>query len=522
MLKTSLPRQLLILSCVLLSGCAEFRNWMHNGHKVGPDYARPAAPIAEQWIDFNDPRVISDAHQVDDAAWWTTFGDPTLDNLMRTSFSQNLTLRAASMRVLEAQSQRAIASGLRLPQFQEAFGQYQRIQASTAGNSLGIGALPFRAFDHWSTGFNASWEIDMWGRIRRNLESADANLDASVEDYDDVLVTLLAETALAYTEMRTFEQRLVYARANVEAQQGSLKYEENRLAAGQNMALDVAQAQSNLAQTQALIPVFEKGQRLANNRLCVLLGTPPRDLRREIGPGPIPHTGPEVVVGIPADLLRRRPDVRRAERQVAIQSAQIGVLVADLFPTFTINGSLNWQAQNFSDMFSSAANAGNIGPSFNWNILNYGRIMNNIGAQDARFQESAIMYQQTVLEANAESEDAIVCFLESQMQVKALATSVDALERSMKLTLLRKEVGEIDYNRVYILERALTEQQDNLASAQGEVAKSLIRIYKALGGGWQIRLQYDGGDHELLDLPAPPEAGRIDPIPDVLVAPESP
>ncbi|MDP6720666.1 MAG: hypothetical protein QGF59_18530, partial [Pirellulaceae bacterium] len=150
MLKASLPRQLLILSCVLLSGCAEFRGWMHNDFKVGPDYAKPAAPIAEQWIDFNDPRVISDAHQADDAAWWTAFGDPALDHLMRTSFSQNLSLRAASMRVLEAQSQRAVAAGLLLPQFQEAVGQYQRIQISNAGNSLGIAALPNRAFDNWS------------------------------------------------------------------------------------------------------------------------------------------------------------------------------------------------------------------------------------------------------------------------------------------------------------------------------------------------------------------------------------
>lgn len=339
-----------------------------------------------------------------------------------------------------------------------------------------------------------------------------------------MLVCLLAETALAYTEMRTFEQRIVYARANVASQEGSFRYAKTRFDNGATSELNVTQTKSNLAQTQALIPVLEKGQRLANNRLCVLLGTPPRDLLPGIGPGQIPQAAAEVVVGIPADLLRRRPDVRRAERQVAIQSAQIGVLVADLFPTFTINGSVNWQAQKFSAMFSPAANAGNIGPSFNWNILNYGRIRNNIRAQDARFQELAITYQQTVLEANAETEDAIVCFLESQAQVKALADSVTALKRSVEIVTTQEREGEGDYNRIYVLVSDLVQQQDQLASAQGEVANSLIRIYKALGGGWQIRLDGHGPypiDDEVLPAPTPPRAGNVE-VPQVLVTPDLP
>lgn len=525
MLKATSPRYLLVLSCVVLSGCAEFGNWLHNDFKVGPDYFKPAAPIADQWIDFNDRRVISDAHYVDDAAWWTAFGDPGLDHLMQVSFSENLSLRAASMRVLQAQSQRAIAAGFLLPQSQEAFGNYQHIQLSAAGNSLGLpqAALP-RTLDFWSTGFNASWELDVWGRIRRDLESANANLDVSVENYDDVLVMLLAETALAYTEMREFEQRLAYARANVETQKGSLALAQSRFNNGAVSELDVTQARSNLAQTEALIPVLAKGLRLANNRLCVLLGTPPRDLRPEIGPGPIPETSSEVVVGIPADLLRRRPDVRRAEREVALQSAQIGVAVADLFPTFRINGTLSWSAQEFSDLFSSAANGGNIGPSFNWNILNYGRIMNNVRVQDARFQELAIKYQQTVLEANAETEDAIVSFLETQEQVKSLAESVTASERSVELALTQYREGAIDFNRVFNLESTLVQQQDQLAIAEAEVATSLIRIYKALGGGWQIRLQQHGAAPvapELIRVPEPPEAGIIEEN-EELVAPESP
>ena len=229
--------------------------------------------------------------------------------------------------------------------------------------------------------------------------------------------------------------------------------------------------------------------RLAINRLCLLLGTPPRDLYAVFGEGRIPTSSPEVIVGIPAELLRRRPDVRRAERQVAAQSAQIGVAVAELFTAFTINGSLNWQSKKFANLFTSAANAGSIGPAFNWNVLHYGRIRNNIQFQDARFQELAINYQQTVLNANVETEDAIVCFLQSQQQAKALGEAVQATVESVEIVMSQYREGAVDFNRVFNLQSALVQQQDRLAIAEADVASSLIRIYKSLGGGWQIRLQ---------------------------------
>ena len=495
-----------VLAALSVTGCAELKQWMHNG-KVGPDYCKPAAPIADEWIDFNDPRLISQEHSVDECAWWQSLSDPVLDELVFQSYERNLSLRAAGMRVMEARAQRAIAAGLLLPQFQEANGSYSRIQVSSAGNALGLPILPIRAFDFWSTGFNVGWEVDLWGRFRRNLESADATLDASIEDYDDVLVCLVAETAAAYVEMREFEQRLAYARGNVETQKGSLGIADARFRNGAVSELDVTQAKSNLAQTEALIPVLEKGLRVANNRLCVLLGTPSQDLRPHIGPAPIPAAPPEVVVGIPAELLRRRPDVRRAERQVAAQSAQIGVAAADLFPAFTINGSINWQAKQFSDLFTSAANAGFISPAFNWNILHYGRIRNNILAQDAKFQELAILYQETVLKANAEVEDAIVCFLQAQDQVRSLQGGVQASERSVELALKQYREGATDFNRVFNLQSILVQQQDELASAEAEVTLSLIRIYKTLGGGWQIRFAPNAPP----ELPAPEELPSPDP-----------
>ncbi len=492
----------LVVLC--MAGCAEFRQWKDNGFKVGPDYFKPVAPVASEWIDFNNPDVISDSHAVNDAAWWESLNDPVLNRLINQAHQQNLSLRAAGMRVLEAQAQRAIAAGLLYPQAQEGVASFNQTQLGTVGNAAGIGALPFRSFSLWSSGFNVGWEIDLWGKFRRNLESADANLDASIENHDDVLVCLIAETAAAYVETRAFQKRLKYALSNVEIQQASLEYAEANFKEGEVSELSVTQAKSNLAQTRALVPALKKGLRLANNRLCVLLGTPPRDLSPELGEAPTPVAPPQLVVGIPAELIRRRPDVRREERRVAAQSARIGIATADLFPAFTINGSINWQANNFSDMFSSAANAGFISPTFNWNLLNYGRIRNGIAAEEAVFQELAVQYQDTVLKANAEAEDGIACFLNAHDQFKSLRAGVEASERSVELGNIQLDLGGADLFRVLYLQTILVQQQDQLASAEAEIALSLIRTYKALGGGWQIRLgqSVSEGATAIQELPA--------------------
>jgi NodT family efflux transporter outer membrane factor (OMF) lipoprotein len=511
--RTRSVRIVCALVALCMAGCAEFRQWKDNGYKVGPNYFKPGAPVAAEWIDFNDPGVISESNAVNDAAWWESLNDPVLNRLVTQTYQQNLSLRAAGMRVLEAQSHRAIAAGLLYPQFQQGFAGLNHIQVGTRGNALGIGSggghIPFRTFDLWSGGFNVGWEMDVWGKFRRNLESADANLDATIEDHDDVLVCLIAETAAAYVEMRAFQKRLQYATENVAIQQASLKIADVRLREGQSDELNVTQAKSNLAQTQALVPVLRKGLRLANNRLCVLMGTPPRDLLPEFGDAPIPVAPPQLVIGIPAELIRRRPDVRREERRVAEQSARIGIATADLFPAFTINGSINWQANDFSDMFSSGANAGFINPAFNWNILNYGRIRNGIAAEEAAFQQLAIQYQDTVLNANAEVEDGITCFLNAHEQFTSLQEGVEASERSVEIGNKQFSEGEADMFRVLYLQTILVQQQDQLAAAEAEIALSLIRTYKALGGGWQIRFgqgvsQGVAAVHELPAL-APPE-----------------
>jgi NodT family efflux transporter outer membrane factor (OMF) lipoprotein len=344
-----------------------------------------------------------------------------------------------------------------------------------------------RSFSLWTLGTQLAWELDFWGRFRRAVEAADAELDASVENYDDVLVILLSDVASTYVEIRTLEQRLRYARDNVTAQTGSFGQAKTRLEEGVSTRLDVTQAQTNLSQTEAAIPALEIQVRRAQNRLCVLLGVPPEDLRQQLGPGRIPVAPPEVAVGVPAELIRRRPDVRRAEREVAAESARIGIAEADLYPAFTINGSIFLQANQFKDLFNSSAVAGNVGPSFNWNILNYGRLRNLIAAQEARFFREATEYQNTVLNANREAEDNIVAFLQSQVQTARLREGVAAAGESRDLVFEQYRGGRADFNRVFVADQTLAQQQDLFAQAEGEIAQSLVGLYRALGGGWEIR-----------------------------------
>ncbi|MGB3123669.1 MAG: efflux transporter outer membrane subunit [Pseudomonas sp.] len=473
-------------ACLLGSGC-QLSPWARNGFKVGPDYRKPAAPVAENWIDSDDPRVISAPPKYPD--WWSVFQDPVLNDLVATAHQQNLSLREAGLRVLEARVQRASVAGNLFPQEQQLTSSYAREQIGIVQQPL-LAPLPAfrRSFDAWSFGGNLSWEMDIWGKFRRAVEAADASLDASVEEYDALLVCLIAEVVTAYVDIRTFEERLDYARQNVRIQEGSLKLAQTRAEAGKTGDISVHLSESNLEGTRAAIPQLEVGLRQANNRLCTLLGMPPTDLRMMLGTASgIPHAPAEVVLGIPADLLRRRPDVRAAERQVAVQSAKIGIATADFYPSIAINGDVSTQAEQFSDLFSSLSNGGSIGPSFSWNVLNYGRIANNVRFQDARFQELAVNYQNTVLTANQEVEDALVAFLRTQEQVRSLARSAQATQRALELQILNFKEGETDFTGVFVLQGDLVQKQDQLAAAQGEVATSLTSVYKALGGGWQIR-----------------------------------
>ncbi len=488
-----------------LGGCS-LPQWYRNGFKVGPNYCKPAAAVELQWIDFQrDPR-ISEA-PVDTSAWWTVFNDPILNELVETAAQQNLTLRVAGTRILQAQAVRGIAAGNLFPQVQQAFGSYDRVQASeTIANSP-----PVQIFDTWSSGFNLAWELDFWGRFRRGLESADAALDASVEGYDNVLVLLLSDVASTYVQIRTIQEQLRLVRENVELQEQSLKIAKAQFDAGQADASDTLQTRNNVEQTRALIPGLEAALRQANNALCVLLGEPPCDLVAELGEGPIPVAPGSVALGIPAELLRRRPDIRQAERIVAAQCAQIGVAESELYPQFAISGVLQWQARELTDLYTPASVGGAVGPSFAWNILNYGRIRNAVRQQQALFEEAVFNYQDTVLKAQREAEDSIVGFLKAQEQTEQLQLAVNDIQELNSVLLTQANAGATDFNRVFVVQAATTAQQNTLATSQGEIALNLIRIYRSLGGGWQIRLPSCNEATEM-DIPLLVEESGVAPV----------
>ena len=311
-------------------------------------------------------------------------------------------------------------------------------------------------------------------------------LDASVEGYDDTLVTLLGDVATNYVQMRSSRAHRIRPGERAIAARDAADHRA-RFQGGTTSQLDVYQARSTLEQTQAQISEFEISLRQTTNLLCILLGIPPEELQGKLGPAPIPTAPPEVAIGIPADLLRRRPDIRRAERLAAAQSAQIGVAEADFYPAISINGTIGGVAERFPDLFRSTALNGNVGPSFQWNILNYGRIRNNVRLQDAKFQEAVAAYQQTVLGAAREVENGLVTFLRAQQRTKYQTASVNDAEQAVKIVLAQYRAGAVDFTRVSQLEQALVQQQDVLTQARGEIAAGLIQVYKALGGGWQIR-----------------------------------
>jgi NodT family efflux transporter outer membrane factor (OMF) lipoprotein len=501
-----------MLALAFLSGCCHLPggrcvDWWRNGFKVGPNHCPPAAPVASQWIDYADPRVKEEEEHL--AQWWNVFNDVTLNSLVQTAYQQNLTLRESGARILEARAQLGIARGNIFPQEQFAFGEYSRIKLSqNVANPP-----PVAWFSEWTFGLSGAWELDFWGRYRRAIEAADAELDASVENYDDVLVVLLSDVAANYIQYRTFEQRIVYARANVDIQRQSFQLATDKFEAGATTERDTHQARQILEETEALIPALEIGKRQAANRLCVLLGMPPTDMESILGKGSgVPVTPTDVVVGVPADLVRRRPDVRRAEREVAAQSARIGVAMSDLYPHFSVLGTIGVEAENFGDLFRSGSMIGEISPGFRWDILNYGRLVNNVRVQDARFQQLAYSYQDQVLNAGREAEDAIIAFLKSQEQAQHLGASVTAASRTVEITNEQYNQGAIDFTAVFVFQENLTEQQDELAVAQGDIALSLIAVYRALGGGWQIRLGNQAAmpasePVELLDLEEMPEPG---------------
>ncbi len=491
-------------------GCSTVNDYVANGFKVGPAYQRPPAPVAQHWIDDNDARVRS--VEADDSHWWLVFNDPKLNELIQTAYQQNLTLREAGFRVLQNRAMLSGAIGNLFPQTQTLNGSYERINLSQ--EVANRQAIPQSFYSQWNYGFSLAWELDFWGRFRRAIESANDELDASVENYDDVLVTLIGDVANAYVQIRTTQLQIAYARQTLVLQKQSLEIATAKYKGGQTSKVDVEQGQSDVSATEALIEQELIPLRQTANRLCVLMGIPVEDLMAKLGDQAIPTAPAEVILGIPADLLRRRPDVRRAERLAAAQNAEVGVAIAALYPQISIGGGLGWEAENFKNLFGPNAFQGVVGPSFNWAILNYGRLLSNIRAQDAQFQQLVADYQNTVLKAGEDVEDGIVTFLRSRKQAEDQAESVKTQTEALTEAIAQYKGGLVDYNRVVLLQEKLVDRQQVLAQAEGSIALGLIQVYRAIGGGWQLRLgSEEAGTPVVTNQPGKPVA----PAPRVIV-----
>jgi NodT family efflux transporter outer membrane factor (OMF) lipoprotein len=495
-------RLCLALSLVMLGGCTGISQYFHNDFKVGPDYTPPCAPVAHNWIDANDQRVRTTNDDL--AGWWTVFGDPLLNDIILRAYNQNLTLREAGYRIMAARAQLGIANGEFFPQSQTANGAYKRF--GVANNF----------FDTWSFNFSLAWELDFWGRFRRAIQAAEASLDASIFDYDDVTVTLLSDTANAYVTIRTTQERIRLLDNTIKVQEDVLQFIEERLKAGKGATdLDRAQALSNLEQSRSQQHQFLIDQRIAENQLCILLGMPAVDLTNLLACGPkrdIPIAPDYAVVGIPADLLRRRPDVRRAERLAAAQAEQIGIAETDWYPAISITGQLGWQAQNLSDLFRPRSLNSNVGPSFQWNLLNYGRILNNVRLQNAQFRQLVTAYQNTVLQADLEVENGIVTFVQAQQRADDLRKSVDDAWLALQVIVAQYQagLGGIDFNRYATIQQNLIVQQDQWAQSRGQICLGLIQVYRGLGGGWQIKCACPPDKQGIL---SPPIASLTQPVP---------
>jgi len=471
-------RAVLLMVSVLTTGCIQ----------VGPDYARPPVDTPANWLEAQDPRLKTNTAEQKD--WWKVFKDSTLDKIINAAYQQNLSLQVAGVRVLEARAQLGVAIGELYPQTQQAFGnmQYNRLSERSAQAFSGIAH-----YNQYQLGLTASWELDFWGRFRRAVESADYSLLATIADYDNTLVSLTADVATNYVLIRTAEKRLDIARRNVEIQQESLRIAEAKFKGGTTSLRDVEQARTVLAGTQATIPALEIQLRQSTDALSVLLGMPPANLAGWLaGSSGIPMAPPYVAVGIPTDLLRRRPDVRQAEFQAASQAAQIGVAKANLYPAFSLTGEFGFLTTDVgkysrANLFDWRSRFGVVGPAVSWNIFNYGQITNQVRVQDARFQELLIQYQNTVLTAQRDVEDNLIAFLKSADRARFLAESADAAMRSLDLAVLQYRQGITDFTTVLTAQQSLLTEQDTLANSLGDIARSLVGVYRALGGGWQIR-----------------------------------
>jgi NodT family efflux transporter outer membrane factor (OMF) lipoprotein len=452
------------------------------GCTVGPDYRRPEVTVPATWRQAEQPGVSPGVAAVTE--WWQTFQDPVLDRLVRRAVAANLDLKVATARVREARALRGITAADRVPSI-NASGTAARVRDSEHA----LPRPPGFEFEHdfFLVGLDASWELDFWGRVRRSVEAANATVEAAEDARRDVVVILLAEVARNLMDVRGAEQRRLIAQHNIETQQDTVELTRIRFEAGLGTEVDVAQARTLLATTQAQVPALEAARDGAIHRLGVLIGEPPGTLVDELRqPERIPTGPPAVPVGLPSELLRRRADVRRAERDLAAATAQIGVATADLFPRFTLTGTLGLAATDAGDVFTGASRFWALGPQVVWPLFAGGRIRANIRVQEARQEAALARYEQAVLAALEDTETALVRYGQEQARREALTRAVDASQLAVRLSQELYTRGLQDFLTVLDSQRALYSAEDQLVQSDQAVSQNLIALYKALGGGWEI------------------------------------
>jgi NodT family efflux transporter outer membrane factor (OMF) lipoprotein len=446
---------------------------------VGPDYIKSEHPTPDRWHQTMVKGLAEG--QADLQTWWTVFDDPLLNDIIKRAGMGNLDLKEAFARIKEARSRRGFAKGQFYPDINGG-GFLERSRHTddltpiySSGNQTeNFGGL----------GMDGSWELDFWGRIRRSVESADAGLQASVENYRDILVILYAEVATNYVEVRTLQERIRFVKSNIVTQQGSLAITKARYKAKLTSQLDVRQAELNLARTESLLPRLRALQVESINRLGVLLGEYPSALYDElIKPTRFPDPAPQTLVGLPSDLIRQRPDLRRAEREVAEQNAKIGVATAELYPTFGLGGTIGLAAT--TALFDNGKHTWSVGPFFRWNIFDGGRVRARINVEDALTEQAFVRYERAVLEALEDVENSMTGYVRELDRRAALNRSVIAAQQSVGLVKIQYKTGLTDFQNVLDMERSQFEQQDFWALSRGLVLQNLIGIYRSIGGGWQ-------------------------------------
>jgi len=466
-------RVLAVLSPALLflSGCA-----------VGPRYKRPAAPVAQQWSG-EQARGTSTGEPVEQ--WWLSFNDPEFRSLIERAVKANLDLKLATARIAEARAVRGIAKSGLFPTV-EASASATRNRQRVIAPANGAAAIVPVEFNNFQGGFDASWELDVFGRVRRGLQAANADVAAAREARRDVLVAVLGEVGRTYAELRGFQFRLDIAQKNIATQQDTLDLTKSRATAGLATELDVARAAAQLETTRSVVPSLQSGIEISIHRLSVLLGQEPSALRAEVSPtAPVPMIPPEVPVGLRSELLERRPDVRQAEAQIAAATARVGEAKAEWFPRFTLFGSAGRQASQLHEITLGMGNFFSAGPAVSLPIFTGGRIRSNIRVQDARLQQVVIGYRSTVLSALEETENALVNYSEEQSRRERLENAVKSNEEAVRLSSELYKAGLTDFLSVLDAQRELYANEDLLAQSRAAQAVNLFALYKALGGGWQ-------------------------------------